>query len=168
MARKRIKKQKPIQIIVGEGFAEKAFILYVRSIYSNGNVSVKVKSAGGKGPKNVIMDAIGEFNSARGDIRVAALLDTDLEWPKTETKKAVSKGIVLLGSTPCLEGLLLDILEIAHPIPPSAKNYKKKAHGYLTGPETDKDSYCKHFGKEVLEKARLKIKELDTLILLMC
>lgn len=168
MARKKVlRKQKPVLMIVGEGFAEKAFLLHLRGLYSNGNVSVKVKSAGGKGPKNVILDAVGEFSSARGNIKVAALLDTDLEWPVTETKRARAKGILLVGSEPCLEGLLLDILGLPHPRPPSSKNMKAHAHKHLTGSETEKSSYEAAFSKDVLDKARAKVKQLDELINLM-
>jgi len=41
---------------------------------------------------------------------VIVLLDTDLPWPKKHIQNALSTGINLIGSEPCLEGLHLDIL----------------------------------------------------------
>lgn len=170
MARKqrtRQKKVKIVQIIVGEGSAEKAFLLHLKSIYADGSKTIKIKSAGGKGPNNVINDAIGEYKASSGAVLVAAFLDTDLKWPVTAVKEAKAKGIELIGSEPCLEGLLLTILGKKHPIPPTNANLKKAVHPLLDNKPTDKASYQKGFGQVVLDKAKPRVKELETLINLM-
>jgi hypothetical protein len=90
------------------------------------------------------------------------LLDTDIDWPKTKVKEAKQKRITLIGSTPCLEGLLLKIL--GKKVPVLSDECKKSLHPLLCGKETDKRSYEKLFTKEVLDTVRDEIEELDTLI----
>ncbi|MFA0000783.1 hypothetical protein AB4428_20970 [Vibrio lentus] len=148
-------------IFVGEGEAEKAFLLHLKSIYGVGNPKVTPKSAGGKGPNNVIGDALGTL-ACSGCSKVAALLDTDLPWPVGLAKTAKQKKIPLIGSTPCLEGLLLDILGIKKPASSSA--CKKLLHPKLSGRETCKESYAEAFSEEVLNQARTKVVELDSII----
>lgn len=151
-------------VFVGEGEAEKAFLLYLKSLYSVGNPRVTPKSAGGKGPNNVIGDAIGTLASS-GCTKVAALLDTDLPWPVELKKQAAVKKIPLIGSEPCLEGLLLDILKINKPAQ-SAK-CKERMHPMLSGRETCKESYSKRFTKDVLDNARQHVPALDQIINIM-
>ncbi|CAK1834140.1 hypothetical protein [Vibrio crassostreae] len=148
-------------IFVGEGEAEKAFLLHLKSIYGTGNPKVTPKSAGGKGPNNVIGDALGTLASS-GCTRVAALLDTDLKWPVGLTKEAARNKIPLIGSTPCLEGFLLDILGIKKTT--TNKGCKQILHPMLDGKETCKMSYSKLFTKDVLDEARQRVEELDKMI----
>ncbi|MAA72665.1 MAG: hypothetical protein CMI29_06965 [Opitutae bacterium] len=158
------KKKRPLKetlIIVGEGQAEVAFINHVKSLYGVGNPKVKAKSAGGKGPSNVIGDAIGTLNCSGCD-RVVSLLDTDIEWPKVKVKEAKKREIILIGSDPCLEGLLLRILEKR--VPPQSIDCKREMHPLLDGRETDKKSYAQLFSRVTLDSVRDKIEELDLLI----
>lgn len=148
-------------IFVGEGEAEKAFLLHLKSIYGTGNPRVTPKSAGGKGPNNVIGDAISTLAHS-GCSKVAAMLDTDLDWPVGLVKKAKQKKIPLIGSEPCLEGLLLDILQVKKP--KTSKECKKVLHPMLDGRETCKDSYSKLFSKDVLDEARKNVVSLNQLI----
>ncbi|WP_213865013.1 hypothetical protein [Vibrio crassostreae] len=163
MARK-IKKQKPVLIFVGEGSAEKAFLLHIRSLYANGKKSVKPKSAGGKGPNNVINDALGEARSGRGETSVAALLDLDIPWPPKLVAEAKKKDIPLIGSNPCLEGLLIQILKLKKPTPLNNNSAKKLIHPKLDGSPTDKNSYASLFTKEVLDEAAKVVPELKAII----
>lgn len=158
------KRKRPIKEtlkIIGEGQADAAFLKHLKSLYGVGNPKVSAKSAGGKGPDNVIGDAIGTLNSSCYD-RVAALLDTDIPWPKSKVKKAQQKKIILVGSRPCLEGLLLKILE--KPVPVSSDDCKKAFHPLLGGKETEKVSYEKPLPKTLLDARRDDVEELDTLI----
>lgn len=154
-------------IFIGEGKAEKAFLLYLRSIYSINTLKVTIKAAGGKGPSNVIGDAIAISKIGDYD-EISVLLDTDIEWPAHKIKEAKERGIELVASTPCLEGLLLDILNQKTRYKCKSDECKKLLHGQLTGKETEKDSYHKLFTKEVLDNARGRVKSLDTLIKLLC
>lgn len=160
MAKKR-RVLKETLIFVGEGAAEKAFLLHLKSIYGVGNPRVTPKSAGGKGPDNVIADALGTLASS-GCSRVAALLDTDLPWPPRLRKQADAKKIPLIGSEPCLEGLLLDILRIKKSS--DSASCKKQLHHMLNGRETCKESYSILFTKDVLDNARSIVPALDQII----
>lgn len=156
---------KKTMTFIGEGFAEKAFILHLRSIYGSGKLKVTPKSAGGKGPDNVISDALGTLANTRCDY-VVALLDTDLDWPVHLANEAAAKNIVLIGSTPCLEGLLLKTLGKKMPKPPLSGACKKKLHPLLSGKETCKESYEELFTKEVLDRASQKVPEVERMIAL--
>ncbi len=147
--------------IVGEGQTEVAFINHLRSIYGVGSPKITAKSAGGKGPSNVIDDAIGTLNFSGCD-RVAALLDTDLPWPRTKVEQARKKKILLIGSAPCIEGLLLKILE--REIPVTSSECKRVMHPLLSGNATKRESYSDLFSKDVLDNASLTIDELKKLI----
>jgi hypothetical protein len=66
------------------------------------------------------------LNGSQADFtRRVALLDTDLEWASAVKERAKSKRIGMLSSEPCLEGLLLQVLE-EMPVPPRSGGCKKK------------------------------------------
>ncbi|MFA0412286.1 RloB domain-containing protein [Vibrio renipiscarius] len=164
MARNKTKRVlKKTLLIVGEGEAEKAFLQYLRSLYATGNPKVSIKSAGGKGPKNVITEAISTKDATGYDSAVT-LLDTDLLWPRQLVKKAEGKKIVLIGSEPCFEGFLLDILNEARPTPNESCFCKKKMHGLLNGKETEKETYAALFPKDLLDQRKDKLEQLKILI----
>ena len=164
MARKR-KLQKQTLLLVGEGETEKAFLQHLYTLYSTGALKIKIKSAGGKGPKNVINDAIGTLKNTDYDT-TAVLLDTDLAWPPALVKAATSQRIKLLGANPCLEGLLLSILKHKKPTPCNNQTCKKTLHPLLSGKATDKASYTLLFNKDLLDKAVDYCHELKILVAL--
>lgn len=110
-------------------------------------------TAGGKGPEHVITHAITCKKCDSYDF-VIVLLDTDLPWPKKHTQKALNAGINLLGSNPCLEGLLLDILGRAKSN--SNKVCKELLHPLLSGPCTERDSYAELFTFDVLNTSKIE------------
>ena len=154
-------------LFIGEGKAEKAFLLHLKSLYSVSNLKISVKSAGGKGPSNVIGDAISNFKHLGCD-KASALLDTDIEWPQGKVREANKLHIELIGSTPCLEGFLLEILDLKKPNPCTSKACKKLLHPQLNGKETEKESYKALFTKVTLDEARNRVTNLDVIIKLLC
>jgi hypothetical protein len=154
---------KKTMIFVGEGEAEKAFISHLRSLYCVGGLRVTPKSAGGKGPNNVLNDAICTLTKTGCDF-VATLLDTDIPWPPELVKEANAKGVHVIGSKPCLEGLLLKILGKSLPRPATSDACKKRMHSLLSGKETDKSSYEELFTKSVLDESAKKVPELKLMI----
>ena len=150
-------------MFVGEGEAEQAFLSHLRSLYGTGNPKVTVKSAGGKGPNNILNEAVST-KDATGYDSAAVLMDTDLDWSTALKKRAKANKIELIGASPCLEGLLLDILGVKHPNPSSNATCKAKLHPMLDGKETDKSSYGKIFTKDLLQNARKKVQELNDII----
>ena len=156
--------QRTTLLSVGEGDCEEAFLKHLRSLYcaNHAGVSVTVRNAHGKGPGNVISRAIAHMSNRAFD-RTVALLDTDLEWHKKDREAARKKGLVLVGSTPCLEGLLLKIL--GRPVPQTSTQCKSAISQLLKADLTETASYAQHFPKALLEQARHKqAPELDTLL----
>lgn len=110
MARKQRQIRKTL-LAVGEGETEVAFLGYLRELYcaDGEGVNVTIRNARGKGPEHVLEHAIGQCRSVDYDKRLA-FLDTDIPWTPALVRKARAARIELLGSTPCIEGLLLAIL----------------------------------------------------------
>lgn len=162
MAKKKIiRKVKKTLLAVGEGVSEKAFLLHLKSIYSTGDPKISVVTAGGKGPKHVISHALSCLKCDGYDYCIV-LLDTDLPWPQKLVRLARSKGIVLVGAVPCLEGTLLDILSMAKA--QTNNGCKSLLHPLLNGNSTSKESYQNLFHKEQLEISRITVPQLDMLI----
>ena len=164
--KRKIRTLKSTLTWVGEGETEKAFLLHIRSLYATGNCKIQIKSAGGKGPANVIDDAIGTLKYSGVD-RVCALLDTDLPWPAKLKKAAQRHKILLIGSEPCIEGLMLEILAKPKPTPCNNDTCKSVIHPLLDGKPTDKGSYAKTFTQAVLDQAASRVEALAQIIKVM-
>ncbi|EMP5259695.1 RloB domain-containing protein [Klebsiella pneumoniae] len=140
-------------LLVGEGHAEKAFLSHLKSLFSNGSFKVSIVTAGGKGPEHVMSHAIS-CKRCDGYDFVIVLLDTDIVWPKENIRKATSAGINLIGSDPCLEGLLLDVL--GRKKGTTNQSCKDLLHPLLNGPCTERDSYATLFTADVLDSTDCK------------
>ncbi|MCG5371159.1 RloB domain-containing protein [Providencia rettgeri] len=159
--KKSIRKVKKTLLLVGEGFSEKAFLSHLVSLFSKGGYKISITTAKGKGPSNVISHAVSCKKNSGYDM-VAVLLDTDLTWPAQKVREAESRKILLIGSTPCLEGLLLDILQ-QKKFDKSAE-CKNKVQKMLGDNLTDKKVYRQIFTEEVIFSAAKKIETLSKLI----
>ncbi|ENK2913621.1 RloB domain-containing protein [Vibrio alginolyticus] len=157
MARK--KQQKPTRhqrlqrTIVGEGPTEKAFLSHLRQFFNHEKIKITIKTAHGKGPNNIIGDAIGTYNATAKNMQVAALLDLDLDWDKSQVKDCDKCGIKLVGINPCIEALMIEILGLKLPHPATNESCKSLMQPKLSGSSTDKRSYEKLFTEEVINKA---------------
>ena len=150
-------------LVVGEGDSEVAFLKHLKTLYCSGGfgVSATINNAHGKGPFNVIDHTSRQARTYGYDRRVA-LLDSDIAWTDKLRKDARKSRIEMVGSSPCLEGLLLSILGIT---PPEQSLECKKSIKQALGVDlTDRLSYADHFSKMVLEAARQRITELDRLL----
>lgn len=161
MAPRRIPSVRKTLLIVGEGHTEKAFLNHLKSIYCIREINVDVINARGKGPEHILNHALGCQAHTPRDF-VGILLDTDLEWPKETVKRMTKQGFQLMGAIPCIDGLILDIIE--QPKPPASQGCKVKLIGILPGASTDKNTYTSILSKPVLDKARVKIAVLNDLI----
>ena len=150
-------------LLVGEGKTEWAFLSHIKFLYiSRGcGVSVKIRNAHGRGPDQVVDYAIKQRRNAAYD-RGVVLLDTDLEMSTAAQKRAKSKKIQIVGSTPCIEGLLLKILN--KPVPDTCIECKARVARLHPGQLTIPDSYQEKFPKIVLEKRRHDVLELGKLL----
>jgi hypothetical protein len=98
-------------LVFGEGFNEEMFLKHLRASYSyESNVAITVKKGKGGDAQNIIIDAdkiLGSYD------RKIVVLDNDkskVEMLKAR-KEAQDRNIELIENTPCLESLLLSILE---------------------------------------------------------
>lgn len=155
--------QRQTLLAVGEGKAEVAFLKHLKQLYCSGGngVAVTIRNAHGKGPRNVIATAIGASSSASYDKEVC-LLDTDLEWTAKNKRDAQRKKIELVGSTPCLEGLLLRIL--GKVIPRDSCASKQQLRGVTQKNMFETEDYVVDFSYVCLQSARLSIPELETVL----
>jgi hypothetical protein len=155
-------------LVFGEGFGEEMFLKYLKSLYSyKSNVAITVKKGKGGDAQNIVIDADrtpGAFD------RKIVILDNDkakAEMAKAR-QEAKNRGIELIENTPCLESLLVSILDKK----PASKNsawckgefeskyIEKKKRG-------ESSEYIKLFPKKLLDGQRPKIHELDKLISIM-
>lgn len=162
MARKDRKAAQTL-LLIGEGHCEVAFLNYLRSLYAprGCGLAVTVYNAHGKGPENVLQTVLDRSRNKAYDQR-AALLDTDLAWPAAMLKQAKRERIVLVGSQPCLEGLLLNIL--GYPVPDNSSDCKKRFHALLTSNPTESVSYSSLFTVELLDRQAATIETLAQLL----
>lgn len=149
--------------MVGEGTTDTAFLRHLKSLYliRGCGISGKLRNAHGKGPDNVVNFAIKQKRMAAYD-RVVVLLDTDLEMSPTVRRKATSNRILVIGSTPCLEGLLLKILD--EHVPESSELCKEQLGGKLPERLTRQEDYQSKFPKALLDTRRNKVDELERLL----
>ena len=149
-------------LLIGEGKTEKIFLKHLKSLYiSRGcGVAVNIQSADGKGPEYIVNYAIRRSCRIQSD-RILVLLDTDISIEVDTRNKASNNNIELVESTPCFEGLLLDILK--QRVPPKSAQCKKQCRQHFTGPLTEIESY-KNLTKKLLEKRRGDVPPLDKLL----
>lgn len=157
--RKRVKKT---VIIVGEGPTEKAFLEYLGQFYikRNSGISVKIQAATGGSPECILSKTIKleQYDSK------AILMDTDKEWSPSLIKKAQQKKIKLIGSQPCIEGLILEILE--RNVPYESKNCKDSCSELFRGKLTNKETYKEQLSSEWIEQKRQDISTLNEILTL--
>lgn len=150
-------------LLVGEGTTEQAFLRHIKSLYiSRGcGVSVTICNAHGKGPDHVVDYAIRQCRNAAYD-RVVALLDTDLEMSAVVRRRARSKRIQVIESTPCIEGLLLKIL--GEHVPATSSQCKARCGGVLPSRMMLPEDYRVHFPRNILDGRRADVTELTELL----
>ena len=150
-------------LIVGEGDTEVAFLTHVKALYAPRycGLSVKVLNARGKGPANVVQTVIRNSRDRAFTLR-AALLDTDLPWPQETREQAAHKRITLVGATPCIEGLLLDVL--GRPVPCVTADCKRALVQCFAGDLLRPEAYAGPFSRDVLEGARGRVAVLGQLL----
>lgn len=149
-------------LIVTEGYTDKAFTDHLRSLYVTRGcgVSAKVRNAKGKGADNVVGTALGV---REGFDRVVCLFDADLPLKKVLRDKAKRQRFALVATSPCIEGLFLDILE--KPVPETCHECKQHFSPIIGAADfKDASSYAPIFTKEILENRRSKIPALNQLL----
>ena len=159
------KKQKRTILFYGEGASENVFLRHLKNIYANDlGIKITIKNGNGGSPDMVVRKAINR----EGDFGIRVVI-VDSDRPEIEKAREIAgeKGIHLLENEPCLEALLLRILNIGKFTEnKSSKYYKKefeKKH-ICENKRCDIDEYAKIFLKKVLDSRRKEIGELDRMI----
>ena len=124
-------------------------------------MSARICNAHGKGPDRVVGYAIRQRQNAAYD-RVVTLLDTDLEMSTAARRQARSKKIQIIGTTPCLEGLLLKIL--GEHVPVTSAECKAQVGDKLPARLTAPGDYKEKFPKHFLDERRDDVPELGRLL----
>ena len=165
--RKRRQANKTL-LIFGEGMNEQIFLKHLKKLYCcNTNVAITIRKGKGGNSSNIVIDASrvpGEFN------RRVVVLDNDK--PKGEIEQArniaKNKDIELIENTPCLEYLLLSILDSSK-ISDSSPECKNIFESKYINKKKRKEAYeyDNIFTKELLEEKRVIIKILDDIIQIM-
>lgn len=163
-------KLKSSLLMVGEGATERTFLHYLKSLFwcQNCAHNVKVDNANGGSPKDIVHRA-DLLLSQRSYSKCMIVLDTDIPWTEITLLKGIQKNnstvkMSVVGSLPCLEGLMLEILEETHPrnSEECKRQFRKK---YIHERRLrDQRKYAEVFPKEVIEDASTRIEGLDRII----
>jgi len=157
-------------LMYGEGLGEEIFLKYLKGLYArDSGVAITIRNGKGGNAVNIIIDASnmpGDF-----DKRVV-VLDNDKGGTEMQQarQEATNRGVELIENTPCLEAVLLAVLN-------DGKNYSDKQSAwckqkfqsdYLDKKKrTELSEYDKVFPKTLLDKQRAKIHELEKIIFTM-
>lgn len=158
-------------LIVGEGPTEKALLLYLKEMYIKRDmgVAVKVECGSGGSPKSVVEKAI-RLKASRAYDRCYVLVDADMPHEfdrELQTRMHKRPCIQMLSATPCIEGLLLAILDTGFSQQAATSSESKRIFEtkYLPADKkTDRCSYGRILPKQIIEKHRTRIAELHAIL----
>ncbi len=152
-------------LLVGEGHAEEAWLRHLKGLYAprGSGVAVTIRNARGKGAAHVVDYAIRQTRNAAYD-RVVAVLDTDTDWSDVVRKRASQAHIDVIACIPCLEVLLLQVAGVAVRECSTSVQIKQRFELQFGAAAHEPRIYEKHFGREQLDQARLRLEELDRLL----
>lgn len=153
----------------GEGQTEEAFLRHLGSLYilRESGVSIMYDCAGGKDPEYMIDRVIRKKKGYDVFNIVFILLDDDKLILDETQQKAREHNILIIQSKPCIEGLLLNILdEHFLVISKTSRQCKREFEDkYLNKKDKiDSRKYYKLFNKEKLDTARSKISAINELL----
>jgi len=166
------RRTKKTVFIVGEGPTEQAFLQFLKDIYitRDGSIDIKIECGSGGSPKSIIQKTIRLSSNVQYDRRYV-LIDNDkpVELDKKIIKLMNKKPpIKILKSTPCIEGLLLTILDHKNfSQSDKSSNFCKRefeSHYISADKKTNKHVYEKLFERTKLEKRRKYVSELDAIL----
>jgi len=154
--------------MLGEGFSDGIFLRHLKKFYSfNSGFAITIKNGKGGDAKSIVTEAIrtpGAFD------KKIVVLDNDKPESEMEEARIIArkKKIELIENTPCLESLLLSIIN-QKPINKNSSWCKKELESkYLNkNKRSEPSEYDKLFPKDLLDSKRSSISELDKLILAM-
>lgn len=159
-SRKKPCAAKKTLLIYGEGLDEKKFVEHLRGIYAkDSGVKVSIRRGKGGSPKDIIIQAAKEFGEF--DKRVV-VVDTDrgAQEVSDAREEAQGKNIELIENSPCLEALLLSILDNGKSFSSKTSKWCKKEFQSKYG----SSNWGNIFTKKLLDERRKNIEKLNKLI----
>lgn len=154
-------------LVYGEGLGEEMFLRHLKRLYTYGsNTAVTVRNGRGGDAASIVINADntpGDFN------KKVVVLDNDKgpEEMDLARQEAQSRNIELFENNPCLEAMLLGILN-------DDANYKTKGSSWCKNQfqsqyiakkkRSDMREYERVFPKSLLDAKRSKVSELNGLI----
>lgn len=157
-------------LIYGEGQAEEVFLKYLRGLYAkDSGIAITIKRGKGGTADGIVLSAIRHIGAYD---KKCVVLDGDK--PKTEMERmrklAADHGIRLIENTPCLESLLLAILEPNENLSGKTSTWCKSRFekNFIEKKQrTELHRYEKLFPKSVLNTARKRVGSLNKIILVL-
>ncbi|MEK7721868.1 MAG: RloB domain-containing protein [Elusimicrobiota bacterium] len=152
-------------LIFGEGLCEEMFLKHLRSLYSyNSGVAITIRKGRGGNAQGIVIDAHripGAYN------RKIVVFDNDKSESEINKARAEAKKrrIVLLENTPCLEFVLLSIVN-GKPVGQSSSWCKSEFESKFMGQAKrgEPSEYMKVFPKTLLDDQRATIPKLNRLV----
>jgi len=157
-------------LMYGEGLGEEVFLKYLRSLYArDSGVALTIRNGKGGNAIDIIVDA---SNAPGGFDRRVVVLDNDKDRVEMDhaRQEAKTRKVEIVENTPCLEALLLAILNDGknYSVKSSSECKKEFESNYLDKKKrTDIGEYAKYFPKSLLDSKRSNIPELKKLISIM-
>lgn len=163
---RRIRRTKRTCLIYCEGAQDKAFLNAVKSVYVTDKLNIDIKSGTGGSQISLVEAAI---RLGDGYDEKYIQLDDDREVVEmNEAKRLAEKNnIIVLRTTPCMERILIGILEPSKNINgwPSSRIKKYFQEKYIAeNKRSNSQSYSVNFTRPKLENARKKCMQLDDII----
>lgn len=165
---------RPTALVYCEGAHDAAFINHIKSLYVNvsqTNTRFKVMTGQGGSPDSLVRELLRIPDDYDRHLVKVDNDRTGSERQLAESLAALSntqkKVIMFCWSTPCLEALLLSIVDSTFNTGRRQSNTLKQQfeNGYIPADKrSNRRSYEQHFSRQVLDSARQRIPELDELI----
>lgn len=168
--KKKQRSAKRTCLIYGEGQAEEVFLKYLRGLYAqDSGIAITIKKGKGGTADGIVLSAVKHIGAYD---EKCVLLDGDK--PKTEMERArkltTDHGIKLIENTPCLEGLLLAILEPEENLSGKTSAWCKSRFEkkFIEKKQrTELHRYEKLFPKLVLNAARKRVSSFHEIVLVL-
>ena len=167
---RRVKRTKKTRYAKSEGPHDYAFCKMLQGYYEpRGQLHVNVQKGHGGSQVDLVKEAIRETEELSEDTGKFLVMDKDRDENEMNEAEdlATQNDFGILRETPCLEGMLIRVLEPKKRIngwtSKQLKDYFEE--NYIPRDKrTRPEAYKRLFSKEKLDEARLRVKELDDLI----
>lgn len=168
--KKKQRAAKQTLLMYGEGAAEEAFLKYLKSHYARDTgVAITIRNGKGGDPESIVRNAVREPGAFD---RCVVVLDNDKPEQEMRAARQIadSSNIVLVEQAPCLESILLSILNngTSYERRPSAWCKNEFESRYIEKKRRrDVRAYQDVFPKELLDTRRTQVDTLNVLITFM-